>query len=117
MEGCSGLSAWLRPLKQQQAARKLEVPTLSVPEDSRGCGSLYTGDVTMDEVLFPVDHTPAGDSAIERCLRAVAAFGHEKSRLTLLQTGSESQFPDVEVSAWPCTLHAPFAGQSCEGDS
>ena len=50
---------------------------------------------------YPVDHTPSSDSAIERGLRAIAAFGHKKSRLPLLHIGSESQFPDVKVPDGP----------------
>ena len=100
-EGRSGLSALLRPSKGQQAARKLAVPTLFVPGDGRGCVSLDTGDVTIDEVLIPVDHSPASDSAIERGLRAIEAFGTEKSRLTLLHVGADSNFPDVKVPDGP----------------
>ncbi|MCP4784205.1 MAG: universal stress protein [Fuerstiella sp.] len=100
-EGRSGLSALLRPSKGQQAARKLAVPTLFVPGDGRGCVSLETGDVSMDEVLIPVDHTPTSDAAIERGLRAIEAFGHEKSRLTLLHVGPESEFPEVRIPDGP----------------
>jgi hypothetical protein len=29
---------------------------------------------------YPVDHTPSSDSAIERGLRAIEAFGHRQNR-------------------------------------
>ena len=59
------------------------------------------GQVTMDQVLIPIDHDPPSESAIERGLRAIEAYGHDRSKLTLLHVGPESEFPDVQVPVGP----------------
>ena len=61
-----GLASWLRPSKAVATSRKMAVPTLFVPNGSRGCVSLEDGRVTMNQVLIPVDHQPPVGGAIER---------------------------------------------------
>jgi len=101
-EGRDGLSAWLSPPRSEQVAEKSQIPTLFVPARGKGCVSLETGEVTMNEVLVPVDHHPAAESAVERGLRAIEAFGTPRSRLTPLYVGAQSEFPHVEIpdGAW-----------------
>lgn len=95
--GRRGLAAWLRPSTAEATARKTRVPTLFVPAECRGCVDVDSGRVTMDQVLVPVDHHPPCEDAIDRGLRAIEAYGHDQSRLTLLHVGPESEFPDVDV--------------------
>lgn len=91
----TGLDAWLMPSVAGQTARKMGVPTLFVPAAGRTCVSIEDGSVAMDQVLIPVDHTPPVGGAIERGMRAIRAFGSDRSRLTLLHVGQE--FPDVRL--------------------
>jgi nucleotide-binding universal stress UspA family protein len=95
--GRRGLAAWLHPSTAEATARKTSVPTLFVPADCRGCVAIDSGQVTMDQVLVPVDHRPPCEEAIDRGLRAIEAYGHDQSRLTLLHVGPESKFPVVDV--------------------
>ena len=99
--GRRGLSAWLHPSIAEKAARKTQVPTLFVPDKSRGCVSLQDGSVTMNRVLIPIDHQPPSEGAIERGLRAIKAYGHEESKLTLLHVGTEAQSPEVSIPDGP----------------
>jgi nucleotide-binding universal stress UspA family protein len=107
-EGRRGPAAWLKPSTAETAARKASITTLFVPNGSRGCVALEDGHVTMDQVLVPVDHQPPAEAAIEHGLRAISAFGHEQSKLTLLHVGQESRFPFVRMAEgpWPVTRAA-----------
>ena len=97
--GRRGLSAWLHPSIAEQTARRSPVPTLFVPTKGRGCVSLETGEVCMRHVVIPVDHHPPAGDAIERGLRAIAAYGDQDSKLTLLHVGDS--FPEVSVPDGP----------------
>jgi nucleotide-binding universal stress UspA family protein len=101
-EGRDGLSAWLAPPRSEQVAFKSRIPTLFVPSGGKGCVSLETGEVTLNEILIPVDHDPPAEAAVERGLRAMEAFGTSQSRLTLLYVGPQSEFPHVRIpdGAW-----------------
>lgn len=99
--GRRGLAAWMKPSIAAQAARASSLPALFVPADSHGCVSLQDGKVTMKHVLVPVDHSPRSESAVERGIRAIEAYGTDESRLTLLHVGSRDEFPKVQTPAGP----------------
>ena len=101
-EGRQGLSAILKPPRTEELAMKSALPTLFVPSGGQGCVSLETGEVTMNEVIIPVDHNPPAEAAVERGLRAIEAFGDAQSRITLLYVGDRSDFPEVRIpdGAW-----------------
>ncbi len=99
--GRRGLAAWLHPSIAEQTARRTLVPTLFVPAASRGCVSLEDGQVTMDNILIPIDHHPPSEAAIERGLRAIEAYGQPHSKLVLLHVGAESNFPKVNIPQGP----------------
>jgi len=98
----SRLESWFGRKSADSAALKAGIPALFVPAKGRGCVAPEDGRVTMRHVLIPVDRQPSPDAAIERGLRALAAFGDDESTLTLLYVGSESDFPEVSVpeGAW-----------------
>jgi nucleotide-binding universal stress UspA family protein len=96
-EGRHGLSSWFHPSMAEQTARKTEVPTLFVPTDCRGCVSLE-GEVSLAQILVPVDHQPPSEAAVQRGLRALSALGDDKARLRLLHIGDETQFPHVDLA-------------------
>ncbi len=97
----SRLDAWLGRKSADAAVLKAGLPALFVPAKGRGCVSPEDGSVTMRHVLIPVDHEPSPDAAIERGLRALAAFGDGESTLTLLYVGLETEFPVVAVPEGP----------------
>jgi nucleotide-binding universal stress UspA family protein len=96
-----GLAAWLTPSKAEKAAQRIAVPTLFVPAGSRGAVSLEENRVSMKQVLIPVDHQPRVGGALERALRAIAAFGDATSKLTLLHVGPADRFPEVHPPEGP----------------
>ncbi len=98
--GRDGFASLLMPSTAERVANKvsnLSIPTLFVPKHSRGCVDVETGRVTMNHVLVPVDHELDAEEAVERGLRAMAAFGDEQADLSLLHVGAESDFPHVEI--------------------
>lgn len=95
--GRHGLASLVRPSSAERAARVSKIQTLFVPNDCRGCVSMDSGDVTMQQVLIPVDHDPPAEAAIERGLQAIQAYGHNQATLNLLHVGSELNFPEVYI--------------------
>jgi nucleotide-binding universal stress UspA family protein len=89
------LPHWFRPSIAESVAMKGKVPTLFIPFGARGCVSLEDGSVRLENILIPVDRKPCADLAIERAVDALAAFGSDQSKLTLLHVGDEPHFP------WP----------------
>ncbi len=99
-----GLMSWLKPSTAERTARQMAIPTLFIPAKGRGCVSRETGQVSMKQVLIPVDHSPPVGGAIERGLRAISAFGGVDARLTLLHVGPESEFPRVNTPDGPWNI-------------
>lgn len=99
-EGRDGISAWIKPSLSERIANQVApmmIPVLFVPENCKGCVSLDSGEVSMEQVLIPVDHEPSSEDALESGLRALNAYGSSKSRLTLLHVGKAFTFPDVSI--------------------
>ncbi len=102
--GRDGIAAWLKPSKAERIAEKisiLSIPTLFVPTRRRGCVKIDSGEVSMDQVLVPIDHHPDSESAVERGLRAISMYGGDRANLVLLHIGSESRFPKVHIPDGP----------------
>jgi nucleotide-binding universal stress UspA family protein len=99
-EGRDGISAWIKPSLSERIANKVApmmIPVLFVPANCKGCVSLESGEVSMEQVLIPVDHEPSSVDALESGLRALNAYGSATSQLTLLHVGTASKFPDVSI--------------------
>lgn len=103
-EGRVGFSRLLAPSLAEKAARTLKVPTMFVPARGRDCVSLADGTVTMDQVLVPVCSDLPVAGAIERALRAAHAFGHARTKLTLLHVGDEADFDRLPAIESPYPL-------------
>lgn len=95
------LAEWLHFNSAEAAARRSGLPALFVPAKGRGCVSPETGEVTINQVLVPVNHEPRADDAVERGLRVIAAAGNREAQMMLLHIGAESNFPKVEVPSGP----------------
>lgn len=99
-----GLTRWLHPSTAERIARRTTVPTLFVPTAGRGCVSPDDGKVTLNHVLIPIDHDPPAGEAVERGLRALAAYGQVDRTLTLLHVGSGDRFPSVQIPSGSCAV-------------
>lgn len=90
-----GLPFWARANVSVPVAQRTKLPTLFVPRGVPGCVSLEDGSTTLDHVLFPVDHQPSSQPAMDRVVATLRAFGGSTSSVTVLHVGAEDRFPKV----------------------
>jgi nucleotide-binding universal stress UspA family protein len=96
--GREGLARWLRGSVAEAMGRWSRTMTLFVPEDAeRNLVALSDGNLTLDNVLIPVDRTPDPSTAIEIARRAAAVMSDERATITLLHVGDESGLAGVRT--------------------
>jgi len=101
-EGREGLPRWLRGSVAEAAACWSRTMTLFVPNDAqRGFVAAADGNLTLQNVLIPVDEAPDPSAAIEFARRAaeVAGGDGEKTTITLLHVGASA--PRVRADDGP----------------
>lgn len=112
--GREGVARWLRGSVAEAMARWSRTMTLFVPTDAeRSVVSLADGNLTLRNVLIPVDHTPDPRAAIEFARRAAEVMSDDKVTITLLHVGDEKGMPNVGIengTQWR------FARMQREGD-
>ena len=87
-EGREGLARWLL-VGSEAMARRSRTMTLLVPADAqREIVSLTDGNLTLKNVLIPVDASPNPSAAIEFARRAAAFLGDGQVTITLLHVGA-----------------------------
>jgi nucleotide-binding universal stress UspA family protein len=112
--GREGVARWLRGSVAEAMARWSRTMTLFVPTDAeRNLVSLADGNLTLENVLIPVDDTPDPRAAIEFARRAAEVMSDDKVTITLLHVGHEKRMPNVGVEDGP---HWTFARMQREGD-
>jgi nucleotide-binding universal stress UspA family protein len=97
-EGREGVARWLHGSVAEAMARWTRTMTLFVPADARReIVSLADGDLTLNNVLIPVDHQPDPSAAIEFARRAAEVVGEGNVTITLLYVGAEADMPHVQA--------------------
>ena len=76
-----------------KVVRLLAKDTLFVPEGVRGFVSLPDGNVSLKNILIPVDREPNPDSAIKDGAALAKAFGDDFLNLTLIHVGNSEEMP------------------------
>ena len=95
-EGREGVARWLRGSVAEAMARWSQTMTLFVPADAeRSIVSPADGNLTLKNVLIPVDHSPDAGEAIKFARRAAEIMSDEKVTITLLHIGDETAMPIV----------------------
>jgi nucleotide-binding universal stress UspA family protein len=101
-EGREGVARWLRGSVAEAMARWSRTMTLFVPAEARrNIVALADGNLTLDNVLIPVDRTPAPGAAIEFARRAARFLSESKATITLLHVGSDNVLPELAVEDGP----------------
>ena len=96
--GREGLARWLHGSVAEAMGRWSRTLTLFVPEDTqRDLVALSDGNLTLDNVLIPVDRTPDPSMAIEMARRAAAVMSDERATITLLHVGDENGLAAVRA--------------------
>jgi len=113
-EGREGVARWLRGSVAEAIARWSQTMTLFVPADAeRNIVSPADGNLTLKNVLIPVDHTPDASAAIKFARRAAEVMSDEKVTITLLHIGDETAMPMVYAQDGP---QWTFARMHRDGD-
>jgi nucleotide-binding universal stress UspA family protein len=96
--GREGVARWLRGSVAEAMARWSRTMTLFVPADAeRNVVALADGNLTLANVLIPVDRTPDPAHAIEFARRAAEVMSEDKVTITLLHVGGETGMPSVQT--------------------
>lgn len=102
-EGREGLSRWFKRSDAEAMARWTKTMTLFVPGDAeRGLVSLENGDLTLKNILVPVDAEPNCAAAVEFSRRVAEVLGDDNVNITLLHVGDHPvpTPPLVEGTGW-----------------
>ncbi len=100
--GREGIARWLHGSVAEAMARWSRTMTLFVPADAeRNLVALADGNLTLANVLVPIDHEPDSSAAIEFARRAVEVLSEDKATITLLHVGDETAMPSVNVQDGP----------------
>ena len=77
----------------EQLVRQLAKDTLFIPEGVRTFVSLQDGNVSLKNILIPVDREPNPESAIKDGAALAKAFGDDLLNLTLIHVGDSEKMP------------------------
>ena len=100
--GREGLARWLRGSVAEAMGRRSRTMTLFVPEDAqRDLVALADGNLTLENVLIPVDRVPDPTAAVEMARRAAAVMSDEAATITLLHVGDEQGLASVRAQDGP----------------
>jgi nucleotide-binding universal stress UspA family protein len=101
-EGREGVARWLQGSVAEAMARWSRTMTLFVPADSqRNLVALADGNLTLENVLIPVDRTPDPSAALEFARRAAAVMSEKKATITLLHVGDGEELSSMRAHDGP----------------
>jgi nucleotide-binding universal stress UspA family protein len=93
-EGREGVARWLHGSVAEAMARRSRTMTLFVPADAkRDIVALADGNLTLKNVLIPVDALPDPAAALEFARRAAVFLGDDPVTITLLHVGTAFDVP------------------------
>jgi len=112
--GREGVTRWLQGSVAEAMARWSRTLTLFVPNDTqRDVVALADGNLTLANVLIPVDRTPDASAAVEFAVRAARVMSDDKATITLLHVGDEAAMPSMPT---PDGEQWTFARMHRDGD-
>lgn len=82
-------------------ARHTRIPTLFIPEGTRGFVGLEDGQVHLRTIVIPVNHTPPPNAAVQAAIRLIQDLQSPLMTLTLLYVGSPEDMPVVDCIDLP----------------
>jgi nucleotide-binding universal stress UspA family protein len=95
-EGRDGLARWMHASVAEAMARTSQTMTLFVPSDAeRDIVSLADGNLSLANVLVPVDHSPDPTRTIEFARSVAELAGDDRVTITLLHVGPPGSAPRI----------------------
>ena len=85
--GRDGLARWLQGSKAELISRESEAPTLFISSHARGFVDQRTGDMTLKNVLMPIDHQPDPQPAFNDLVRFTGLFGVPQPTIQCIHFG------------------------------
>lgn len=102
-QGREGLPRWIRPSMSEPISRKSMVPTLFVPEFCKPFVNAENGEINLDQILLPVDHSPPPQRALEFASNMSRIYAGGRSMINIVhvldkdQKWEKSDMPDLEI--------------------
>ena len=113
-EGREGVARWLHGSVAEAMARWSRTMTLFVPADAqRDVVAFSDGNLTLENVLIPVDRTPDASAALEFARRAAMIASDTQATITLLNVGDGQALSSLHVQDGP---QWTFARMQREGE-
>jgi nucleotide-binding universal stress UspA family protein len=100
-DGRRGLSRLIRAPRAEQLARESRLMTLFVPEGGRSFVAGDTGEVSLRQILVPVDSATDPRPAMLRAVQAAALLDNPSLEITLLHVGEGDETGLTEVPELP----------------
>ena len=101
-EGRKGVARWMHGSVAEAMARWSGTMTLFVPKDAdRDIVAPATGNLTLNNVLIPVDRTPDPWAAIEFARRAATVMSDTQAMITLLHVGDGQELKSLHANDGP----------------
>ena len=97
-EGREGLPRWLNPSLAEPISRKAHIPTLFVPQGSKCFVSPDNGNITVKNILVPIDHKPNCQQSIDTAVAFLHKFGSPNANIHVFHVWEEGAMPDYEIS-------------------
>jgi hypothetical protein len=82
-------------------ARHVGIPTLFIPDDTNGFVNPHDGQVSLKNILIPIDRAPSPTAAIEAATKLATALQQSSVAFTLLHVGAEDDVPVVDAVDQP----------------
>jgi nucleotide-binding universal stress UspA family protein len=94
-----GLARWTHRATAEPVARESGAMTLFLPGQAEGFVSGASGQVRLERILVPVDHTPAPRAAVDAAEALARGLGCEGTAGRLLHVGDVAAMPEVDLPA------------------
>lgn len=89
--GKEGVPKWLHSSLSGSISRKALVPTLFIPYNAKPFVSPDNGEITLNNILVPVDHRPKPQRAVEFGISIGKIYGDGKSQIHIMHVLKEKK--------------------------
>lgn len=94
-----GLDRWLHASLAERVATRTEAATLFVPYGVDGFVNLSTGDVSLRNILVPIDSSPVAQLSVNAVSELVSSFTTATVEIHLLHVGDPADMPGAVLPA------------------
>ena len=96
-----GLLRWFHKSVAEPVARRSHVLSLFVPRRVQGFVSPYTGEVHLQNIVVPVDHTPNPAAGLAGLRRLLTTLNVSATSVSLVHAGPDAAMPKIDFELPP----------------